>query len=834
MEWNKDFLKKAGVFALFILGFWVVSMLYLSPAMNGKTLNQGDMTQSRFMRADLLEYQAQTGLRPAWAPNMFGGMPGNLILGKPGGNLIYNLGVLNLFQFVKRPFDFLFLAMLVMFVLLKSVKINNWLAVAGAIGYAFMTFSVISYEAGHITKVQAMAVMPGVLAGLMLIMRQKYIYGILVAGLFFAACLGFFHYQIAYYIGIAIGVFTLSACLVYLKNNQIRHSLLTGLSIVVALVLGVGANINKIVDTATYSSETMRGGSKLASETPSDGPKVQNDADGLSIDYAFGWSYAPRELFTLIVPRFMGGSSNEHISYNEEFGTDVLPLYHGDLQFTSGPIYIGSVFMVLFIAAFVICFQYLKNHKNGNDRNFVLAITVGVGLVFLVSVILALGKYVPINTWLFEKLPYYNKFRTPMMALCLAQMIIPFYSMYGLHLMFLSEKGENSASKLIKPVLISVATLLFITFITVKMQDYSRPEDSGLFNNAEGSFEQINALKSVRASEAGKDFFRTFGFAALALLLVYLAAKKILPQTWAWVCVAVLCAIDLMSVSNRYMNDSNWVDADTEEVPPPSDFDRQLQEVNTTKARVLDLRRDPFNDAGGVPYHRNIGGYHPAKLSDYQDVISYAITPNGKQFSSEIIMNNNALDMLNCAYVLVADPQTGAEQVLSRNTAKGNAWFVKNIQTANTPAEEMELINTVNIGRTAVFGKDDEQPKTSQFTLDTLTAKITQTYFSPDTIKYTSRNANAGLAIFSEVYYASKKLTWKAYIDGKEVPVMKANYILRALEVPAGNREILFVFTEQGSDLVPVEKASSLILLLGLLGAFVLEASGRKIKAINA
>lgn len=833
MNWNKEFLKKTGIFALFVLGFWMISLLYLSPALDGMMIRQGDMTQSRLMRADLQQYQEKTGEVMDWAPNIFGGMPSDLILGKPGGNLIYQSGIFRIFNLVSSPFDFLFLAMLSMFVLLKSAKINNWLAAAGAIGYAFMTFTIVSYEAGHITKVQAMAMMPGVLAGLMLLIRRKYLLGTLVTGIFFTSCLGFFHYQIAYYVGICLALFGVVIVITGFINKDWKHIGLTIGGLFLASLLTVASNSQKIIDTKNYSAETMRGGSKLSSDVPNAGAENNTNVKGLSMDYAYSWSYMPKELFTLIVPRFMGGSSAENVGYNEEFGTEILPLYHGNLASTAGPIYIGAVFMVLFIAAFVICISYLKDNKEGENRKVVLIITAAVALTFIVSVILGLGKYVGINTWLFETLPYYNKFRTPMMALCIAQMLIPFYSMYGLHLMF-EQSDSKASSKLFKPVLISVGSILVLTFLTIKMQEYGGLRDAQIAGEGARSYQTINLFKEFRESAATKDFMRTFGFAAAALLLIYLTIKKTIPKNIAWIGLAVLCSIDMIGVSKRYLSEDNWEYKEDQTVAPPTPFDLQLQAVNKDKARVLDLRTDPFNSNTSVPYHRNIGGYHPAKLSAYQDLISYGVTPNGGQFNTEVINNNNALDMMNCAYVLTSNPQTKSTEVIPRSTALGNSWFVTTVRVADSAKDEMEMVNTLNLSKEAIFSKENKQPNATSYLVDSATASIRQTYFSPDTIRYESSNSNLGLAVFSEVFYSIEGSGWVAKIDNKETSILKANYLLRSIEIPAGKHTIEFVFNPAKKQFVPLEKAASGILLFGLIGVLILEALGKKIKGVNA
>ncbi len=835
MELNKDFLKKAGIFALFVIGFWLISLMYMSPAMDGMMLNQGDMTQSRLMRADLDKYIEQTGHHANWAPNIFGGMPSNMIVGKPGGNMIYNTHFLTLFNLVGLPYDFLFLSMLSMFALLMASKVDKWLAAAGAIGYAFMTFSIISYEAGHITKVLAMALMPGVIAGFVLMFRRKYIYGTIVMALFFALQIGYNHYQITYYSGITLAIFVLVALVITIMDKLPRHGLLIAACSAIAGALAVGTNIAKIADTQEYAKGTMRGGSKIESTAEAgQAQATQVGKKGLNIDYAFSWSYMPRELFTLIVPRYMGGSSNEVYEYVDEFQTDTLPLYHGDLQFTSGPVYIGAVFMVLFLAAFVICYNYIKNADKNDPRLVeVKIIMAGAALTVLVSAILALGKYLGINTLLFEALPFYNKFRTPMMALAIAQSIVPFFSMYGLNLMF-TQKNSSESLSFIKPLLITVGVILAVTFISIKTQEYGNPGDARNFGNAQGVDELVRVLKNVRQSAATSDFGRTFVFVLLAMGVIFMAAKRLISKNVAFISIALLCSIDLISVSKRYLGDENWVEKPEEQVPPPSNFDMQLMAVNKEKARVLDLRRDPFNDNSSVPYHRNIGGYHPAKLSDYQDVISYAITPQGANFNGENLLNNNALDMLNCKYVLTANPQSGANEVLPRNTALGTAWFVSKVETAATAKATLDKINITNVRSTAIVTQGDEMPSATSFAVDSAVARINQTYFSPDTVKYASNNPNAGLALFSEVYYKSKQGEWKAFVNGKETKVLKANYILRALELPAGSNTIEFVFVPQPNSLKSVELASSGIILLAFLASLFLRITGRKVKWMDA
>ncbi|MCC7297452.1 MAG: hypothetical protein IT244_03900, partial [Bacteroidia bacterium] len=420
MNLNKNFLKQAGLFLLFVFGFWAISAVYLSPAIGGeKVLRQGDMQQSRLMRAEMDSFKARYGEYPGWTDGLFSGMPTNMVTGIPTGNMVYKSGVAELFHLVKTPFNFLFVAMLSMFILLLSSGVNRWLAAAGGIGYAFMTFSITSYEAGHITKVLAMGVAPGMLAGMVYLSRKYYLLGTALLGVFFTLTLGYFHYQIAYYAGIVVGIYILFEVVGSLLNKDIKHALLAGGLAVLSLTAGVMTNLGKIIDTQEYAKATMRGGSEVVSEVPKNGPRENNSqvaSKGLDKEYAFAWSYSPVESFTLLIPRFVGGSSGESIGENEITNDDSrLPLYFGELRFTSGPVYIGAVFICLFILGIVTVIVLGKT----DSQKYRLAKTIMWFSIAAtaVSLILAFGRFFSLNNFLFDVLPYYNKFRTPMMAL---------------------------------------------------------------------------------------------------------------------------------------------------------------------------------------------------------------------------------------------------------------------------------------------------------------------------------------------------------------------------------------------------------------------------------
>ena len=845
MKINKDFLKQAGVFLLFLIGFWLISVVFLWPATQGKALQQGDMQQVRMMVDAANKYTDTFGVKPNWNDRLFSGMPANLISGIPTGNLLLKLRPMELFQLVKGPFNFLFVAMLSMFVLLLSCNVNRWLSAAGGIGYAFMTFSISSYEAGHITKVLAADVMPGMLAGLVLITQRRYLLGAGVLGLFFAMLVGYFHYQIAYYAGIIAGIYLFIEMIMALRARQTKHALIATVLSAVMMMLGVATNVGKVIDTARYSEATMRGGSAVASEVPSkDGPKNQVGRKGLDIEYAFSWSYGIDESMTLLIPGFMGGSNNERVGDNE-YGLDRAPLYHGELQFTSGPIYIGAIFIFLFLLAIIVVLQYLKSATaDAKDKTVAVTLLVFSITTVLLSLILSWGRHFGVNEWLFNNLPYYNKFRTPMMALVIAQMVIPFFGLFGLQLLISDRFSEADRKKAWKNSAFAVGALMALAAMMLFSEDFKGNEDKEIINQVkrqamqsgqdentaiETAADYVQQIVKMRSDLAWGDWMRSFILIILSAALIWYTVLKKQSRALLWAGLLVLISYDLMGVAKRYMTDDNWQDKEEEMAIEPSAMERAFMKANTNNARIFDLRYNPFNDNHPAPFFRNVGGYHPAKLSRYQDIISYCITPNGGQLSSDWIFNNNALDMLNCGMIFTMSPDGSKEEALARNTALGHAWFTPSVKEVKDPKDALLEINKTPANKQVVVEASEKQkPSAKKYGTDSLDI-IELTYYSFDTLKYKSVSKTNGLAVFSEVFYNEKNGGWKAYVDGKETPVLRVNYILRAIEIPAGKHDIQFMYVpEDRSTYKTIEAGTSAAMMLLLLGALGLMAMKRE------
>ena len=831
MNLNKHFLKQAGLFLLFVIGFWFITLWYLAPPSEGMVLKQGDMQQVRLMRYAAEQVKETTGTLPQWNDRLFSGMPGSLITGIEQGSLLLKYKVIELFGLVKSPFNFLFVAMLSMFVLLLSVKVDRWLAAAGAIGYAFMTFSISSYEAGHITKVLAMGAMPGVIGGLALLSQRRYLLGAAVTALFFGMVVNYFHYQIAYYAGIMVGLYFLVELVSAIRSKDFKHMLLSSGIATVAMGLAVLTCVGKLADTNDYAKATMRGGSAVAEATGAKGAQVGKK--GLDMDYAFSWSYGIDETFTLLVPGFKGGSSNELVS-DADFGDTRLPLYFGDLQFTSGPVYLGASLVFLFVFGLMLAFVWKKDKPLDSDAqlNYNWAI---FGLVtFLVSVILGWGRHFFINEFLFDSLPYYNKFRTPMMALVIAQVVVPMIGILGLYRFIVLVQGDGlsevAQNKVFKNTLILAGVMVGAVVLLTMSTDFSSPETDKRIAE-QGGMETVNKIKDLRSGLVWDDIFRSILFIEALIGLVYLALKKQASTLVAGAVTILLVGFDMIGISKRYLTDDNWEDKETEEAVLPSVIDNQIIANNKDGKRVFDYRggiNGAFNDNRAGAFHRNVGGYHPAKMSRYQDVMSYCIGSSSPTGSGDI-MNNHALDMLNCGFIMGISQDGKSEIVVPRTTALGHAWFVDSVDEAATAKEALNMINTLNLRKHAVIeGGDYKAGATAglalgarNFATDS-TAAVTRLFYSNDSIAYESNNNQAGLAVFSEIYYNEKNGAWKAFVDGKEAKALRVNYVLRGLEIPAGKHAVTWVYQPADrSMMVNIEWASSALILLLVGGSLV-------------
>jgi hypothetical protein len=821
----------------------LISILYTMPTFQGKIHSQSDVNQGLLSMTEAKTYQEKDGELPYWTNAIFSGMPTTLIVGRPSDNLVARFN--QLFFKTLFPFRIMIVNMLGFMVLLLALRIHPWLALAGATAYAFATYSISSVEAAHYTKCLAMGVLPAILGGFIMILNRNYIWGFFTMAFSLSLQIYYFHYQITFYTLLVLLVFGTFYLILNLRNKDVKHLTIGALLAITAGILGVGSNIVKLKNTSEYSKQSMRGGSALAKDNndnqaqAEEGGDTQVGSKGLNIDYAYSWSYGIGETFTLFIPGFAGRSSNEDLGtgsslYKEltqkgvdrsqatEFAKQA-PMYFGNMPFTSGPVYIGAAVFFLFILG-------LWTVKDPIKWPILIAIGLSVGIAW--------GKYFPLlNEFLFYNIPYYNKFRTPMMALTIAQVMIPLLGILGLQRWLTGDfKTQEKQDILKKTGLIAGGLVLLIGVLGSFMRDYSAPGDERMESWL------VELLHDARANMVLKDSFRSLLYIGLAFGLLWFWLKGTFKDVAVHYGLLLIMLLDLGTLGWHYLG---WDDYKFKYRAEPmveiTGADQQILQDKDKHYRVFELtpNRDPFSDNRGSRFHKLINGYHPAKLSIYQDLI---LNHLGKY-------NEKVLDMLNCKYLIGYDKAGNATPQL-RETAMGNAWFVQRLEWKADARTEIDALkdgrkpendsipsniaNSESGFEPAVYAVAQKQNdnlnneeilgKQTEFRVDSA-ADISLYSYHPDTLVYSSNNNHEGLAVFSELYYPG----WRAYIDGKEVPHGRVNYALRGLKIPAGEHKVMFVFRpEKGNALGKVELAGSLLIILILPAAILLGRRTRK------
>lgn len=792
-------LKKFKQDILVIVGFALLALLYCYPQLQGKKLNQHDNISWQGMAQEAKSYHETTGKDALWSNSMFGGMP-TYTTYVGAANTNYTGYVQTVLQSVGKPAYFFFIAMLCFYLLMRVLNINKWLSMVGAIAYAFSTYNAIIISVGHETKMLTMGYLPAAMAGLYLVYREKWLTGAAVLGLSFALIFSNNHFQVIYYSFIMFGFFGLVMLYVAIKEGRLKQFFISSGIAAITMAAGIGPSMPSLLTTAEYAKETMRGG---ASEL-SGHDKKENG--GLDKEYAFRWSNGIGETFCLMIPYLYGGSSGEAAEKAPKTleaiggGADQLPLYWGPQPFLSGPVYFGAIVCFLFVLGI---FAVRSPHKW-----WIIAASAA-------CVVLSWGKNMEsINFFLFDHLPYLNKFRTPSMALVIPQFLFPLLGIWGVQ-EILDRRDDPQTWKNIKLaagitagicILIGLGGSMFFDF-TGGSDDRLQPE-------------MVKLLKEDRIALAMRSGLTSAVFILLAAGMLWAYIKDRIKSSALFIGLGVLVVIDLLPMSNNYLNESNYVDAsEYETIFQPRDVDMAIMKDPDPYYRVLDLTRDPYNDAVQAYFHKCVGGYHPAKMEIYQDLID-------RQMSRGF--NGQVLNMLNTKYI-IAGQKGAAPQVIPNPTACGNAWFVNEIKWVNTADDEMNALNAPQIGDTALpvgaFSplntvvlrtRFKEMVGNASIGKDSA-ASIKLNKYGLDELSFTSTNSKEGIAVFSDIYYPKG---WKAYVDDKETPIMRANYVLRAIKVPAGNHKIEFRFKPDSFYTgQKVAFVSSIVLVLLCLGA---------------
>ncbi len=769
--------------------FFGISLAYFSPILEGKKLYQSDKVNFIGMSKEITDHRENYNEEPLWTNSMFGGMPAYQISAKYNANLVKKID--KLFQgFLPRPAGLVFLYLIGFYILLMSLKIDYRLAIFGAFAFAFSSYFFIILEAGHNTKAHAIGYMAPLLASVLMTIRGRWLAGGALTALFTSLMLNANHLQITYYLVMLFLVLGVVKLIESIKEKQL-HSYLKSVGVLLlAGVLGASTNITRILTTYEYGEESMRGKSELTND-------LDNKTSGLDKDYATAWSYGKAESFTLLIPNFHGGASQGELGTDSETYKAIkqspqartlikqLPLYWGTQPFTSGPVYAGAIVCFLFVVGLFLLKGYM--------RWWVILTTI---------LMLALGwgkNFMPLTEFFLEFFPGYNKFRAVSTTLVIVELLLPLFGFLGLQkLLAENDKAENQ--KAVKWGLIITGGVCFVFALMPTMFfDFVGSSDEQL----KGMGWPVDAIQSDRASLLSSDAWRSLVFILLSAVALWLYLSNTLKKQHLILIVGLLIVGDMWTVNRRYLDTDDFVSKRKVAKPfSPSMADQQILADSDPNFRVFNTAVNTFNDASTSYYHKSIGGYHGAKLKRYQELIDAHISKG----------NMNVLNMLNAKYFIVSNQN---QKLAQRNpSALGNAWFVKDLQMVANADEELAALSTVNTAEQALVDQrySDLIPS---FVFDS-TASIQLTDYKANQLSYTANCSKNQLAVFSEIFYDKG---WNAYLNGELVPHFRANYVLRAMPIPAGNHQIEFKFeprtykTGEGISL-----ASSAILLLLLIG----------------
>ncbi len=793
--------------------FVIVAVLFCKPALEGKVIQQSDVIHWKGMSQDIHEYSAKYGKAPLWTNSMFSGMPGYQIATNNNNYLPYYANeVFSLF--IPKPFRFFILACFGFYFLGIVFRVNPWLSMIGALGYAYASYSSIIISVGHDTKMLSMAYMPALLGAIVLVFNKRYLLGAILTGIFSSVLISHNHYQIVYYfvlIALALGV---ALMITAVKERKVPEFLKPALIAFGAGLVGLFTNAVMIFTTYDYSKATIRGGQASLNVKSED--KKDESKGGLSKDYAFLWSYGIGETMTLMVPNIYGGATqllpedskliqtlNEK-GLPQQFANQLyssFPAYWGPQPNTAGPVYAGAVLCFLFILGLIVI--------KGKHKWWIAAIT-------LLAIMMSWGKNFPaLNYFLFDHLPMYNKFRAPSMILVIPQLTIPLLAIMGLNKVLFGDLSKEEVFKKLKVAgiitagVLLIATAMYVSFDYKTANDKNIQEQLTVIAKGDTSLgnDIMNSVTSDRKKLFSDDLTRSFLLVAFAFMLLILFNKKTLKAGIVLISFGLLCSFDMIGVSARFLNNEKFLEPEEFDGSfAQSELDQQIKQDPDQHYRVLNLSQDVFNDAITSYNHRSIGGYHAAKLSIYQDLIENQLAKQP--------LNNEVLNMLDTKYVIVAD-STGRPVASINPGHLGAAWFVSEIKFVKDAKTEMNSLDSFVAVKTAIVNEADKD-KIKTISVDS-TAKIELTQPGHDTLLYKTNASTPQFAVFSEIFYDRG---WKAFVDGKEQPIIKTNYALRGLYLEAGKHDIEFRFIPESYYLgYNITKYSQWILIaLTLLG----------------
>ncbi len=848
---GSPWLRRIAPDAVAVVLFVLVSVAYfITPMTQGLVLSGNDITGGVGAGRERMEYLERTGNDTRWTNALFSGMPTYQIAPSyksrsvlSGLERVYELGLTDCAMYV-------FILLLGFYILMRTFRARPPVAVFGAVAWAFSSYFFIIIGAGHLWKVLTLAFIPPTVAGMVLCYRGKYLWGGVMTMFFIAWQILSNHLQMTYYFIFAMVLMSLGFLITAVRERQLaRFAKGVGVFVVASLV-GVAVNSSNLYHTYQYSKQTMRGSSELAS--PAKGGKKA--ASGLSKEYITQWSYGKGETFSLLVPNVKGGASgaltaNEKAQANSHYaeymqtlqqlypqlggGTPGLSQYWGEQPGTSGPVYVGAFVCMLF----VLSLFYARG-----------AVSRCLMLLMVLSMLLSWGHNFPAFTnWMIDNFPMYNKFRAVSSILVVAEFAIPLLA--ALTLSRIASEHDLLRRKPL-PLYISFGVtaglcVLFAVMPGTFFGDCLTGSEHRVLNELRQIIppETVNSfsadITAIRHSILSADAWRSFWVIAVGMIILMVYRSGKLKPTWMVVAVTALCLVDMWGVNRRYLNNGMFVDPlQKEQVFAKTETDEQILQDRSLDYRVLNFASDTFNENETSYWHKSIGGYHAAKLGRYQDLISNCIAPEMQALMKAIpqaggdFSKFNAdsvcptINMLNGKYFILP-LQQGKTVPLQNPCAYGNAWFVGKLTYVDGAKAEMSLLKKINRRVEAVADKEFEKELGAAYAnaaADT-TAKITLTAYEPNELTYKLGSQNGGVVVLSEIYYPG----WTATLDGKDIPVGRADYVLRALRVPAGQHTLVMKFDPQSLHTTEtVAYAALAVMLLALVAAVAVSVRRKK------
>ncbi|WP_343618523.1 YfhO family protein [Flavobacterium sp.] len=789
--------------ALVILGFILVSLIYFYPVLQGKQIFQSDIAQYTGMAKEQNDFRAAEHTEPYWTNSAFGGMPTYQL----GANYPYDFvgKIDDALRFLPRPADYLFLYFFGFYGLLLVLKTDPLKAFIGAVAFGFSTYLIIILGVGHNAKAHAIAYMPLVIAGFILVFQKKYIWGGLLTMFAVALEINANHFQMTYYLLIFLLILSGYFAFTFIKHKEYKPLLIAIGTLAVAGIFAIGSNATNLLATSEYAKFSTRSNSELTYNP--DGTKKENE-NALSREYITEYSYGIAESFNLIAPRLFGGSNHENLgpdsrmySFFLEKGASesdalnyasAMPTYWGDQPIVAAPAYIGIVVFFLAVLALFI-----------DNRRIKYVFLAGA----LVSLVLSWGKNFSLLTDFFiDYVPMYDKFRAVSSIQVILELCFPVLAVMGIQSFFKAKDEPKLQQKALAQTAVFGLGVIVILFIAKNFFHFSGSSDNFYVQNYGAEF--IDALKEDRRSLYSADLLRSGFFIIVIFGILWMFIKNKLSQTTTLVFIALFMIFDLFFVDKKYVSAKDFVSPVQIAAPfQETAADAQILQ-DTTHYRVFELNGN-MSSARASYFHHSIGGYHAAKPRRMQQLFDYQIAKN----------NLEILNMLNVKYVIQTDKE-GKEIPTINPDANGNAWFVSSVKLVNKPDDVMKALDHIDTKEVAVFNVREHEGKFRNARMKkqwdtTGTIKVVQ--YKPNYIKYQSNNGKDGLAVFSEIYY---KNGWNAYIDGQLTDHFPVDYVLRAMEIPGGKHTIEFKFEPQ------VIKTGGTIVLASSVGMFILLIGG--------